>query len=54
MIAVSVTKNTSFALLFFEMEEAAGELLPFAELGVDHDGRGYCRIHYGTNGLVRR
>jgi len=54
VIAVSVTKNTSLALFFFQVEKAARELLPFAKLGVDHDGRGYCRIQYETNGLGRR
>lgn len=50
MIAVSIPEDAGFAFLFFEVKEAAGQLLSFAELGVDHDGRRYYRNHYGANG----
>ena len=54
VLAVSVTEDAGFAFLFFQVEEAARQLLSLARLGVDHDGRGYYRIHYGTNSALQR
>ncbi len=54
VISVSIPEDAGFAFFFFQVKEAAGQLLSFSELGVDHCGRGYYRIYYVADKRVRR
>jgi len=54
VIAVPISENARLALLFFQVEESARQLFFLAQSGVDHDGRGYYRIHYVVNNVPQR